>query len=117
MENLPRALFFLLPVYALLLAALYRRARRLYVEHLVCALHLHTWAFCVLSLNLLLGEQRALRLFLVAALFVYTFAALRAVYKEGAGKTLVKQVLLTLSYGVFLLMGLTGAVVMALALA
>lgn len=48
---LPGAMFFLLPVFALLLKVVYLFKRRLYVEHLIVALHSHAFLF----LNLLLG--------------------------------------------------------------
>ena len=43
-ELLPIAMFFLLPAYAALLKIFYLRRKKYFVEHLVFALHLHTFA-------------------------------------------------------------------------
>lgn len=48
-ELLPRLMVLFLPAAALLLYALFGWSRRLYVEHLVVALHIHAFAFLVLS--------------------------------------------------------------------
>ncbi|MEO6799583.1 MAG: DUF3667 domain-containing protein [Rhodanobacter sp.] len=48
---LPGTMFFMLPVFALLLKVVYLFKRRLYVEHLIVALHSHAFLF----LSLLLG--------------------------------------------------------------
>jgi len=53
LQNLPQALFLLLPVFALLLKVFYLFARRLYMEHLIVALHSH--AFLCASLLVIVG--------------------------------------------------------------
>ncbi len=53
MEALPQTLFVLLPVFALLLKILYLFKRRLYMEHLIVALHSH--AFLCAAILLLTG--------------------------------------------------------------
>ena len=53
MEALPQTLFVLLPVFALLLKIFYVFKRRLYMEHLIVALHSH--AFLCASILLLAG--------------------------------------------------------------
>jgi hypothetical protein len=52
---LPQVLFVLLPVFALLLKVLYLFKRRLYMEHLVVALHSHAFLCAVLLLQSLLS--------------------------------------------------------------
>jgi hypothetical protein len=56
-NNLPIAIFVMLPVYALLLKIFYYGRRRYYVENLVFATHLHTFAFIVFTLLVLLPDQ------------------------------------------------------------
>ena len=51
----PQTLFLLLPVFALLLKVLYLFKRRLYMEHLVVALHSHAFLCLVLLLQSLLS--------------------------------------------------------------
>jgi hypothetical protein len=53
MDALPQTLFVLLPVFALLLKIFYLFKRRLYMEHLIVALHSH--AFLCLSILCLVG--------------------------------------------------------------
>ncbi len=101
-SNLPRAFFLLLPVFALLLRLFYVRQERLYVDHLIFALHYHAFGFAVLSLNAL-----ALRLWgpvstpavvlLWTWFFAYLAIALRRVYGNSWPWTVVKLcVLMTL---------------------
>ena len=51
-EELPKVMFLLLPVFALLLEAIYARRRRFYIEHFVFALHVHAFAFILFLLVL-----------------------------------------------------------------
>jgi len=52
----PRVMFLLVPIAALVVMALTRRARRTYIEHLYFALHVHAVCFGVLALAVVLGE-------------------------------------------------------------
>jgi len=53
-DDLPRLMFVLLPVFALLLKVMY--FRRLYFDHLIFSIHLHTAAYLVLALMLPLED-------------------------------------------------------------
>jgi hypothetical protein len=53
-DDLPRLMFVLLPVFALILKALY--FRRLYFDHLIFSIHLHTAGYLVLALMLPLED-------------------------------------------------------------
>ncbi len=55
LQNLPQALFLLLPLFALLLKLFYLFARRLYMEHLIVALHSHAFLCAALLVLMLLG--------------------------------------------------------------
>ncbi len=57
LENLPLTMFLMLPVFAFLLAVMYWRRGHFYVEHLVFATHLHTFAFLVYIVLLLLPDE------------------------------------------------------------
>ncbi len=92
-DNLPVAMFFLLPVYALLLSLFYVGKHRYYVEHLVFATHLHSFAFIVYTVLLLLpasdapGALATLAGYANTALWwllaIYHFAALKRYYGDG----------------------------------
>jgi hypothetical protein len=52
---LPQAMFVMIPIFAAMLALFYVFRRRLYMEHLIVALHSHAFMFFTLLLFLLLG--------------------------------------------------------------
>lgn len=54
-QVLPQAMFFLLPLFALLLKGVLVFKRRLYLEHLMVALHSHTFLFAAITCLVLLG--------------------------------------------------------------
>ena len=56
-ENLPLAMFITLPAYALLLMFFFFGSHRFFTEHLVFAVQLHTFAFIVLAVSMLLPED------------------------------------------------------------
>lgn len=56
---LPQTMFFMLPMFALLLKLVYLFRRRLYMEHLIVALHSHAFMFLALLLGLLLYLLKA----------------------------------------------------------
>ena len=114
---LPTSLFLLLPVFALILMPLYPFQRRLYMEHLIVALHSH--AFLSLSLLLLalvsimqssLGEPRQwLRdgldyvwLFVAWWMPLYLLLMQKRIYGQGWMMTLGKFSLLGVIYLVLL---------------
>lgn len=71
------------PVLAVLLALVYRRRRRLFVEHLVFSLHFHAFAFLVGGAAAFLPERlwaRGLNLAMLAVFLAYLAVALTRVY-------------------------------------
>ena len=55
-SNLPIAMFFLLPLYALILAAFYIRKELFFVEHLVFAIHVQSFVFMAYTVSLLVSQ-------------------------------------------------------------
>lgn len=102
MKLVPKMIFLLLPLFAGILALVYLRRRRPFIEHLVLSLHLHAFMFLMFTLAILSQQGWA-----VGAAFllihVYIFAALRRVYGQGRLKTGAKFLFLTGSYNVILL--------------
>jgi hypothetical protein len=118
---LPKLMFLLLPVFALILGLLYRR--RLLAEHLVFALHYHAFAFLILPIEALIeptvrraaaaGTMGAVEI--VGAIvmgaaelwvLLYLFVALRRVYRSSWLGAVIKGLLLMFVYLAFL--GLVG---------
>ena len=56
-QNLPLAMFVTLPAYALLLMLFFFGSHRFFTEHLVFAVQMHTFAFIVLAVSMLLPED------------------------------------------------------------
>ena len=50
LQNVPLAMVFLLPAFALLVKLIFRRPHRYFVKHLVFALHVHSTAFLMFML-------------------------------------------------------------------
>ncbi len=113
LNDIPKMMFFLLPLYAVTLKLLYRRTKRLYVEHLIFLLHVHAFAFLLLAPLLLVHpDWLVVTVFLV--LPVYILAALRVVYKQGWIKTAVKFSLLGFGYVLLLSLCFVGTLLAAL---
>lgn len=72
------AMFLLLPIFALLLAAAYHRRRLYYGEHLVFALHVHSFWFLLAVLGLVLPPVLAGGVPL--GFVIYGFSAMQRVY-------------------------------------
>lgn len=111
-ENLPVAMFCVLPLYALLLKIVYP-FRRFYAEHLVFAMHIHTVAFIMFTIPLLLPDAAAIDGWASPGLFlafaVYQFLALRNYYGGGVLATVFKYGLLAFTYSLLLLAAMAAA--------
>lgn len=91
LRNASRALLVLVPGFAVLLKLLY--PSRLYGEHLLFSLHLHSFAFLVLPLGLIPWPAAGHGLFndaLSLWIAVYLYLALRRVYSGGRVATLAR---------------------------
>ncbi len=107
LHNIPNMMFLLLPVFALLLRLIYYRSGQYYIEHLIFSVHIHVFAFLLLSAVLfsayllLIEDVEFIRQMLqVTALpiMVYSFLAMRRFYGQSYTKTFLKFLLLYLGY-------------------
>ena len=126
---LPQTLFVLMPLFALMLKVFYLFKRRLYMEHLLVALHSH--AFLLLSIIVILalnlfkswGEGIAwitapigwLQLFAWLWMFVYLFWMQKRVYRQGWILTTLKYSVIGICYTVLLTFGAVVAIMVSLA--
>jgi uncharacterized protein DUF3667 len=92
---IPRILFLLMPLYAMLLALFYVRQRKqfYFVDHLIFSLTIHTFGFVLLMVaagaaQLLPGEYVAMGLLVVGA--IYALIATRNFYRQSWFWTVVK---------------------------
>jgi hypothetical protein len=117
-DVLPATMFVLLPIVALLFKFWYLFAKKYYIEHLIFALHNHSFLFVMLLIAMLLSslagwlepaeEGRVttavswLNIAIGIWIPVYFLVSLKRVYQQGWGMTLTKYSLIGLSY-IFLL--------------
>jgi hypothetical protein len=103
------ALFFLLPLFTLLLSLLYLKSDYNYSEHLVFVFHVQTVFFIMLTVFILFdrifGLDTGISLFLILFPF-YLYKALRNFYEEKRFKTIVKFFTLNTVYFILSVFGL-----------
>lgn len=113
-SNIPTMMLCCVPLFAFVLKLLYLRQRRYYVEHLVYALHIHTFAYVGVVVVTLLSMAIA-RWSTTAQVLFATFTSfglvgqvifsIRRVYGQGWFFTLAKFLLGGLIYFVILILG------------
>lgn len=86
---LPRVMFFMAPILALLMALFIRGRDALLFDHLVLSLYSHAAAFAIIGVAIVAGQFGLPYVFpaAMAALGIYFIAALRRAYKRGWVKT------------------------------
>jgi hypothetical protein len=99
LHNIPKMLFFLLPVFALLLKLLYiRRKQFFYVDHAILSLHYFSLIFLLLILSrYILDAIFGTSIFTTLAvlwIFFYLLLAMKKLYGQSWRKTIVKYILL-----------------------
>jgi hypothetical protein len=120
-ENIPAALFFLLPLMALILKILYPLSKRYYVEHLLFVVHFHAFFFLMLILQMLFSrigmmlsfnEDVVQLILVVTSLYVpvYLYKSMRRVYGQRHLATIPKYLALLISYfaGLLTIFAITG---------
>jgi hypothetical protein len=93
LKHLPKIMFVLMPVFALIVWPFYRRQQRFYIPHLYYSVHFHAFVFLVMSLYVMvnrLGVPKPLAALLILMVIPYHFIALRRVYGGSRGITLAK---------------------------
>jgi hypothetical protein len=109
----PRAMFALVPLFALLAKAVTRGSRRNYPQHLYFALHLHAAAFAFLTVGVLARYARPLpyvkeTVGIAAMVWLVTYAVLA--FRRAYGGTTVRAVLRTAVVGVGYFLALIAAI-------
>ena len=115
-SNIPAMMLCCVPLFAFVLKLLYLRQRRYYVEHLVYALHIHTFAYlAVVVIGLIgMGAQRTIPsvqpiiVFVLSIIaIVQVFLSIRRVYRQSWFMTTFKFVLGSSVYFFVLVLGVT----------
>ena len=116
-DYLPQLMFLLLPLFALLVQVAYLFSPFHYLQHLVFALHYHSFAFLLYLIGnclVLAGFEPTGWLYL--ALVVYLVLALRQAYGSGVGGAIGKSLFIFFSYFWLLVGAFSSAAVVALLL-
>jgi ribosomal protein L32 len=116
--NLPLMMFILIPLFALILKFVYIRRKHLYIKHVVNALHIHSFAYLMYGIGLLImfkvvtaaNFQNAnismVRGVIGGIFFVlvstYAYISFLKVYQQGWFKTLIKFNIVGFIYAFFL---------------
>jgi hypothetical protein len=125
LDVMPQTMFVLLPLFALLLKLTYLFKRRLYVEHLIVALHSHSFMF--MSFLLLLGfsllggwlpfleaTTSAISIAIAVWIPIYLFLMQKRVYAQGWIMTSLKYALIGWVYIFLITFGMVGALLISL---
>lgn len=106
-HNLPKLMFVLIPVFALLLKLIFIRRKIYFVDHAVFTLHFHAFAFLAMLLLLMLYFATGFAVstnWLMLLLMIYLFLAMKNCYRLSGFNTLRKLVSLSVLYFIALLM-------------
>lgn len=113
-DVLPVTMFILLPIAALLFKICYLFARKFYIEHLILALHNHSFLFVVFLLSMVLNSLAGwlepgdeglvttsvdwITMAILTWIPVYFLLSLKRVYQQGWPMTLGKYFVISVSY-------------------
>lgn len=106
-HNIPKMMFLLLPIFALILKITFWRNKKFYVEHLIYSFHFHCFLFLFLGVFILvqfilhpLSKSIMEWLTLPATLYViwYIYHSLRVVYQRSIFRTITKMIGMWIMY-------------------
>ena len=112
-NQIPKVMFLILPLFALILKLLYVRKKILYINHLIFTLHLHTVIFIYLLLAILF-QNSYVTLIVIIAIWFYMFFGFKNVYKQSIIMTFLKLNTLLILYFWPLLGGFIAMAILAL---
>lgn len=108
-HNIPKMMFLMLPLYALILYLLFRKKKLYYVEHFYHVVFIHSF-FYILKLMFAIPERllpESYNIYINSVFLIilgtYLFKSLRVVYDENGAATLFKLFLSIIFYFIFLL--------------
>ncbi len=108
-RNISLLMFFLMPLFALILMLIYHKQKKFYIEHLIFSFHFHSFVFILLIISEILDFE-IVQIIIVPLMFAYFFFALAKTYPASSWKTLFKGLLVGLLY----LISLSAAMILTL---
>ncbi len=131
-DVLPVTMFVLLPLAALLFKFWYLFARKYYIEHLILALHNHSFLFVIFLLSMVLNSRAGwlepteegpitttvswVNMAIYAWIPVYFLLSLKRVYQQSWSMTVAKYFVISLSYLILLSVTTSVAAIMSFVL-
>jgi Protein of unknown function (DUF3667) len=124
-SNIPAMMLCCIPLFAFILKILYFRKRRFYVEHLVYALHIHTFLYVAVIITSLavMGANRTVPALggwitgvMACVIVIQIFLSIRRVYKQGWFMTMLKFLLGGCVYCVILVLAVGATALVTLML-
>jgi hypothetical protein len=118
-HNAPKMMFVLLPLFAVILKLAFWKNHKLYVEHMIYAIHLHCYLFLFLAatmvLKLMLPTDWDAVVFLIANATIivitwYIYRSLRVVYNRSRLRTVSKMVGVSFMYSI--VFGLSAVIIL-----
>ncbi|MES2274776.1 MAG: DUF3667 domain-containing protein [Bacteroidota bacterium] len=118
-HNIPKMMFVLLPLCALMVKIAFWKNRKYYVEHLIYTIHLHCFVFLfsaiVLVIKLILPKSWAglgdwLTFGLTVYIIYYIYRSLRVLYLRSRWRTISKMVGMSLAYFLVFVICLVGLI-------
>jgi hypothetical protein len=116
MQQAPRVMFVLMPIFSLLLYAFFWGRRRYYVEHFVFALHFHAFAYILLLLMVITPDKLGvLGVPMVIWQLLYGLIAMKRFYQQSYPVLIVKYTILAVAYMMVLGAGVVLSLLLVLA--
>lgn len=108
-HNVPKMMFLMLPLFAVILRFTFWKSKKFYVEHLIYSFHLHCYLFLtmgsVILLEMIIPHSWGLSNWLdgLASLYIiwYIYKSLRVVYHRGWFRTISKMIGMSIAYWCF----------------
>jgi hypothetical protein len=107
-SNIPMSLFIVLPLFTLIFSLLYIRQPFTYTEHLIFVFNMQSALFWILLVEkFIFKSTNILNLIFLLLFLFYLYISLRVFYRQSRFKTIVKFIIISISYGLFILIGLS----------
>jgi hypothetical protein len=103
-HNLPKLMFLLLPIFALIMKLLYIRRKIFLVDHAIFALHYHSFLFLLFTIVLVLNLCVAIPSLISITIFIfliYLVVAIHNFYKQSWMRSIMKTMALLFIYFFF----------------
>ncbi|NDK56977.1 DUF3667 domain-containing protein [Pontibacter fetidus] len=108
-SHLPKMMFILLPLFALILKLVNYRSKKFYTEHLIYSIHVHSFLFLFGSILIILDWLLPfldgwITLFGLSVIVWYIYRSMRNTYKGSRWATVSKFMMLALAYSFLMLL-------------